>query len=99
MHVNLLVVGQLRGDLAIANQTKDSAVLDLSNPTRSIVNRYLGQFFLGTACLSILLMGGCASLRKKPIDPSHQLRTEASGSMPGGLDDRARQIESNLGVR
>lgn len=53
----------------------------------------------GLLCLGTMFLGGCSLLQKKPLGPSHQLRSEASGSMPAGWDDRARQIESNLGVR
>lgn len=69
------------------------------------VLRYRVPSRLGTVSLCVLLclgtvsLGGCSMLQKKPLDPSHQLRSEASGSTPAGWDDRARQIESNLGVR
>lgn len=64
------------------------------------VPRGLGTVSLcGLLCLGAVSLGGCSMLQKKPLDPSHQLRSEASGSTPAGWDDRARQIESNLGVR
>ncbi len=64
------------------------------------VPRGLGTVSLcGLLCLGTVSLGGCSMLQKKPLDPSHQLRSEASGSTPAGWDDRARQIESNLGVR
>ena len=64
------------------------------------VPRGLGTVSLcGLLCLGTVSLGGCSMLQKKPLDPSHQLRSEALGSTPAGWDDRARQIESNLGVR
>lgn len=42
---------------------------------------------------------GCASLRREPLPPSHSMRTTTSDSLPTGIDDRSRQIESNLGIR
>ena len=56
-------------------------------------------FLLATVLLVLLTLSGCASLRPEPLPPSNQMRTTTSDSIPTGMDNRARQIESNLGVR
>jgi len=53
----------------------------------------------GLLAVVLGLSAGCSFWKSAPVEPSHQLRSEASGSRPAGWDDRSRQIESNLGVR
>lgn len=53
----------------------------------------------GLLAVVLGLGAGCSFWKSTPVEPSHQLRNEASGSRPAGWDDRSRQIESNLGVR
>lgn len=49
--------------------------------------------------LAVPSLVGCASLRREPLPPSHNMRTTTSDSLPTGFDNRSRQIESNLGIR
>lgn len=42
---------------------------------------------------------GCSFFKPKEIKPTNSFRSEASGLKGTGWDSRARQIESNLGVR
>ncbi len=49
--------------------------------------------------LLLLLLPGCSFLQPEGPPPTSGLRPEKSGMVPTGFDDRARQVESNLGVR
>lgn len=49
--------------------------------------------------LGLVLAPGCGFWKSNSIAPTHQLRPDAEGVQPLGLDDRSRQIESNLGIR
>lgn len=52
------------------------------------------------ACSLVCTMaGGCYLLKRDDAKPSNNYRRETSGMSATGVDDRARQIESNLGVR
>lgn len=51
------------------------------------------------ALLALPAPSGCTWLRREPLAPSNHMRSETTDSIPTGMDDRARQIESNLGVR
>ena len=49
--------------------------------------------------LAILGSPGCSFFSPKVTEPTNNLRSETSGMSSTGVDRRARQIESNLGVR
>lgn len=57
------------------------------------------RLLLATALFALPALSGCAGLRREPPAPSHNMRSTTTESIPTGMDDRARQIESNLGVR
>ncbi len=61
--------------------------------------RYSKSFVIGLMLVLGLLASGCQWFRRDQTTPTHQLRSGTSGLSPSGFDDRARQIESNLGVR
>lgn len=52
-----------------------------------------------TCLLVCASAGGCYLFRRDESQPSNNFRKETSGMSATGVDDRARQIESNLGVR
>lgn len=49
--------------------------------------------------LAVPPLVGCGMLRREPLPPSNSMRSTTSDALPTGMDNRARQIESNLGVR
>jgi hypothetical protein len=57
--------------------------------------RWLLIFLMVICCCAM----GCRWWQGDAPEPSHQLRSSFGGTPPSGLDSRARQIESNLGVR
>ena len=53
------------------------------------------------ALFSLAVLGSteCSFFSPKATEPTNNLRSETSGMSSTGVDRRARQIESNLGVR
>jgi hypothetical protein len=74
----------------------------MSNGLRREVHRHrpLLSYWLLVCMLAVWsCSAGCRWWKSDAPEPSHQLRSSFGGTPPSGLDSRARQIESNLGVR
>jgi hypothetical protein len=52
-----------------------------------------------TALVLIATCTGCSWLKPKTVEPTNNFRSDTGGTSGTGFDDRARQIESNLGLR